>query len=192
MAFVVSDYLKGLARSDAARGDAQMANAIGVYALSRALTAAGITIATTASKVKTANTLTFTVNGVFYSLNASDDFWTLSGSVVAAASWQKYALLVDTAGAATIIEGNQSVVSAAAVTWTNNGIISPWYPFLNGLGSTKCCAGVLTVATDATHTFTPGSTLLSAAGVTDTYIDGLDQSLLPLLANPVGTLFGLT
>lgn len=192
MAFVTSNYLKGLARTDAARGDAQFANAMGVYNLSRGLTAAGITIATTASKVKTANTLVFTVAGVFYSLNASDDFWTLAGTVVAAGSWQKYALMVDTAGAATIVEGRQSVVSAAAVTWDNLGTISPWYPFLNSVGSTKAVVGVLTVATDATHTFTPGSTLLSAAGVTDTYIDGIDQSLLPLLANPVGTLFGLT
>jgi hypothetical protein len=45
--------------------------------------------------------------------------------------------------------------------------------------------GVLTVATDSTHTFTPGTTLLGAAGITATYIDGIDISVpLATLVTP--------
>lgn len=170
------------------------ANAALQYSLSRPLTAAGVTIGGTASKVKTGSTLTFTINGVFYSMNATDDLWTLSGTVVAASSWQKYALCVDATGASgpSIVEATQSTVSAAAVSWNNLGTITPWDPFFSIVGSTKVIVGILTVATDATHTFDPGTTDLDAAGITDTYIDGIDQSLLPLIGGSDGTVVGLT
>ncbi len=192
MAFVSAKYITDVARFGVPRATAQFANAMAAFGLGHGYTAPGITIATTASKVKTANTLAFTINGVWYSLTASDDFWTLAGTVVAKASWQKYLLLVDTAGAATIQEGLQSTVSAAEVKWTNVSGISPWAPYLSTVGETKMVAGVLTVATDATHTFTPGTTLLSAAGITDTYIDGIDQSILPFPGDAQGTIYGLT
>lgn len=168
------------------------ANAALVNTLSRPLSAAGVTIATTATKVKTANTLVFTINGVFYSMNATDNLWTLSGTVVAASSWQKYALLVDTTGASgpSIVEGTQSKVSAAAVTWVNLGYNTPWDPYLSAVGSTKVVVGVLTVAIGSSGSFTPGTTALDDANVTDTYIDGVDQSLLPVIANAVGTTVG--
>ncbi len=194
MAFSVAKYL-----ADAGLGSMQLAaygaaNAALLNSLSRPLTAAGVTIGTTVQKVKTANTLTFTINGQFYTMNATDDLWTLSGTVVAASSWQKYALLVDTTGASgpSIVEATQSEVSAAAVTWENVSKISPWSPYLTSLGSTKICVGVLTVATNSSTTFTPGTTSLAAAGITDTYIDGVDQSLLPLLANGSGSIIGGT
>lgn len=168
------------------------ANAALQYGMSRPLSAAGVTIGTTVQTVKTANTLVFTINGVFYSMNATDDLWVLSGTVVAAASWQKYALLVDTTGASgpSIVEATQSKISAAAVKWTNLGSATPWDPFLSTVGSTKVVVGVLTVATGASTTFTPGTTALDAVGITDTYIDGIDQSLLPLIANGSGTSVG--
>ena len=190
MAFVTAKYDKGVSRTGVDRGTAQATNAFGVYELSKALTAGGITTATVTSKAKSANTITFTVGGQFYSLAASDNFWVLSGTVVAAASFQKYLLLVDTAGTMSIQEGVQSTVNAAGVAWTNISAVSPYAPFLDTVGSTKCVCGVLTIATDATHTFTPGTTLLGAAGITATFIDGIDQSILPLLGNHAGTIYG--
>ena len=80
----------------------------------------------------------------------------------------------------------------AAVTWDNHGTITPWDPYLSIVGDTKVCVGVLTVATGASTTFTPGTTDLDAAGITDTYIDGIDQSLLPLIAGGDGTIAGLS
>lgn len=169
---------------------AEAANAALLNTQSRGFTAAGCARGTTAQKVKTANTFTYTVAGVFYSLGASDDFWTLSGTVVAAASWQKYLLLVDTGGTASIQEATQSKVSAAGVVWTNVSGLSTYAPFLTALGATKCVVGTLTIATDATHTFTPGTTALNGTGITATFVDGLDQSILPLLANAQGTIIG--
>lgn len=190
MAFTTANYIDTGPRGSLIRGAAELGNALGAYGLSRALTAAGCATGGTTTKAKTAATLTYTVAGTFYSKNATDDFWTLSGTAVAAASWQKYLLLIDTAGAASIQEGMQSKVAAASVVWTNIAAYSKWAAFLTALGSTKAIAGVLTVATDATHTFTPGTTALDAAGITATFIDGIDQSILPLLAGPTGTLIG--
>lgn len=190
MAFTVTKHITNFPRAGNPRAAANVANATLVFALSQAKTAAGCATATVTSKVKTANTLTFTVNGVFFSLNATDNFWTLSGTVVPAGSFQKYALLVDTAGAASIQEATSNTVSAATVVWSNVGQVTAVYPFLTTVGSTKAVVGVLTVATDATHTFTPGTTLLGAAGITATYIDGLDQSLIPLNGDYQGTVYG--
>lgn len=192
MALVTANYLKALARNDAARADAQMANAFGMFALSRATSDGGIGIGTTVAKARSNATITSLINGVFYSKGSTDDLWTLSGSVVAVSSWQKYLLLLDTSGNASVQEGVASTVSAADVKWTNISNISPWAPFLTVVGETKFIAGVLTVATNASTTFTPGTTGLDAAGITDTYIDGIDQSILPLLGNAQGTIYGLT
>lgn len=190
MAFTTAKYIDTGPRGSLIRGAADMANAASAYALSRSLAAAGCDTGGTSTKVKTTNTLTYTVAGVFYSKGATDNFWTLSGTAVAASSWQKYLLLIDTAGDASVQEGTQSAVAAASVVWTNIAAYSAWAPFLTAIGSTKAIAGVLTVATDSTHTFTPGTTALDAAGITATFIDGIDQSILPLIAGPNGTLIG--
>lgn len=192
MALLTSNYQTNEPRASQARGAAELGNAALAYGLSRALAAAGIARGTTAAKVKTVNTLQYSVAGAQFSKAGTDDFWTLSGTTVAVNSFQKYALLIDTAGAASIQEGLQSVVSAAAVAWTNVTSFGPWAPFLSIVGSTKAIAGVLTIATDATHTFIPGTTALNATGITATLIDGVDQSLLPLMGNASAAIVGLT
>lgn len=174
-----------------AKGNVELSNATVLYVMNRAMTSGAIAIATTTTQVKTAATITFMVNGQFYSLSATDNYWTLAGTTVAAASWQKYLLLVDTAGAATIQEATQSLVSAAAVSYTNVSGLSKWAPLITVLNTGKIIAGYLTVATDATHTFTPGTTALGATGITTTYTNGLDQTLLPILANQAGLVMGL-
>ncbi len=178
------------ARASVTRKAMELANLNAAYDLNQPLTAAGSTTATVTSQVKTANTLTFLIAGVFKSLNASDPFWTLSGTVVAAGSFQKYLLLVNGSGTMSVQEGTQSTISAAAVTWTNVSGFTRYSPLLGILNAGKCVVSVLTIATDATHTFTPGTTLLGAAGITATFADGLDQSLIPLVANEEGLIFG--
>lgn len=176
--------------SNAARSAAELANAVLLNTLSYVSVAAGAARGTTVAKAKFVNNITYLVNGAFYSKNAADDFWTLSGTTVAANSYQKYALLIDTAGAASIQEATQSLVSADAVAWTNVSGVSAWAPYISILGSTKAIVAGLLIATDATHTFIPGTTALNAAGITATFTDGVDQSLLPLIANTVGTIVG--
>ncbi len=189
MAFVTALFRMNAMRGSLARAAAELANAAAVSSLSRILTSGGAARGTTVAKAKTVNTVTFTVGGTFYSLAATDDFWTLSGTVVAAASFQKYLLMVDTSGTMSIQEGVQAA-TAAGVTWTNVSGLSKYAPYFVALGSTKVVVAVLTVATDATHTFTPGSTALNGAGITATFINGLDQSILPLIADDIGNIVG--
>lgn len=191
MAFLTGLYPADVARRSMEKASVELANAVTAYSLNMPLANAGIAIATTTTKAKTANTMPFQINGSFYSLAATDNFWTLAGTVVAASSWQKYLLLVDTAGAATIQEATQSLISAAAVSYSNVSGLGRWAPLLTVLNAGKVIAGYLTVATDATHTFTPGTTALGATGITTTYTNGLDQALLQMLANQTGILMGI-
>jgi hypothetical protein len=190
MSFVTANFMTNEPTGSQARGAAVLGNATLAFGLSKALTAAGVATATTTSKVKTVNTLTYTVAGKFYTKAATDNFWTLAGATVPAAGFQKYLLLIDTAGAASTVEATASTVSQAAVSWSNVSANSAWAPFLTAIGSTKAIVGMLYIATDATHTFVPGTTLLGATGITATFQDGPDQSILPLMGNETGTLVG--
>ena len=190
MTFITANYHTNEPRASQARGAAELANAIGIYALSRALSAAGVARGTTATKVKIVNTLQFSVGGAQFSKAATDDFWTLSGTTVQASSWQKYLLLITGAGVASIQEGTQSVVSAAGVSWDGISKVSKWAPFITVVGTTKCVAATLTIATDSSHTFVPGTTALNASGITATFTDGVDQSILPLMGNATGLIVG--
>jgi hypothetical protein len=133
-----------------------------LIARNRCMANAAIAQGTTAQKVKTVNSIAYAINGALFTKAGTDDFWTLSGTVVAVSSWQKYLLCIDNAGAASIVECTQSLVSAAAVA-------------LAALPANKSVVGVLTIATDGTHTFTPGTTALNGTGITATFTNGLDS-----------------
>lgn len=190
MAILTAKTITNFPRASQARTAVELANASALYAMSRPFTAAGAARATTAAKAKTVNTMTFVVLGQFYSLAGTDNFWTLSGTAVPPSSFQKYALLVDTSGVATVQEATANVVSLASVVWSNVSLLSGWAPFFTIVGSTKMVAAVLSIATDASTTFTPGTTALNASGVTATFVDGIDQSLLRLIGNGSGTIVG--
>jgi hypothetical protein len=185
----------GLERASLWQGNAGTA-----FGLNCAYSAAGCATATTTSKAKIVNTTAYTVGGRILSKGATDNFWTLGGAgsatTVAVGSWQKYLLCIDDAGAASVVEGTQSSVSAAAVSWVNVSPAAkaftqnPWAPIITVLSASRAILGVLTVATDATHTFIPGTTLLGATGITATFIDGIDPSLMPMMANDSGLLIG--
>ncbi len=175
------------------RADAGLSNALALFAMNRLLATATVAIGTTASKVRTTTTATWTLGGQFQTaVTSSDDLWTLAGTTVAASSWQKYLLMWDATGASgpVVVEGTQSTISAALVGWKNINNVSPYGPIISLLNTGYVIVGVLTVATDSTHTFVPGTTLLSAAGITDTYADGIDPTLLPVLSNRSGAIFG--
>lgn len=127
-------------------------------------TTPAVAIATTASKVKTTNATVLRNAGVLNALAASDDFWTLTGGVLAVSSFRRYLLLCDASDTATVLASDDATTAAACrwVSLPDNGV---------------AIVGILTVATDASTTFTPGTTLLSAAGITDTYVDGVDISV---------------
>lgn len=120
---------------------------------------------TTATKAKTTNNTTYICGGAPIAKAATDDLWTLSGTTVAVSSWQKYLLLLDASGTASIQEGVQSTTSAAAVKMARPA-------------AGQTVIGVITVATNGSTTFIPGTTALNAAGITATFVDGFDDVIL--------------
>jgi hypothetical protein len=167
-------------RDSLARASVQQGNAGAIFGLNCVYAACGATTATTTSKVKTVNSTQFTVGGQIFTKAATDNFWTLgsttSATVVAASSFQKYLLCVDDAGVATVVEGTQSLISAASVGWQNIPLIGnagfgmavtapkdPWAAIVAVLNASRCIFAVLTVATNSSTTFTPGTTLLGSS-----------------------------
>lgn len=144
-----------------------LVNAIALIIANDTLTAAGCATATVTSQAKTVNTLTYLIDGAYKTKTATDNFWTLSGVTVPISSFQKYYLLIDGAGAASVMQGIPASTAA--------GVVLPFPP------QSKAIVGVLTVATNGSTTFVPGTTLLGAAGITATFNDGFDPSTLALV-----------
>lgn len=133
------------------------------FLINAPLSDAGVAIGTTVQKVQTTATFAYLSSGIFKSLAATDDFWTLSGTTITDGNTNKYLLCVDSAGAASIVEGTQAATAGA--------VVLPSWPV------SKTVVGILQVATSGA-TFVPGTTALSAGTVTDTYYDGFDPALL--------------
>jgi hypothetical protein len=119
--------------------------------------------ATVASQVKITNATVFMNNGVARAQGATDNFWTLTGANLAAGFFRRYLLLIDAAGVASVQASTDAATQALCQ-----------FTALPAAGLT--IAGILTIQ-NVTNPFIPGTTLLSAAGVTDTYMDGYDDSV---------------
>jgi hypothetical protein len=122
------------------------------------LTAAGLAEGTNANTFKTVNTLTFTNNGVFKSLAATDNLTFSTGTALANSQACLFGVWVNTSGTVTttqgpiVASGDPCPVPAQATANTT-------------------LVGLIKVATSSSATFTPGSTDLSATGITDTFYD---------------------
>lgn len=189
MAYTVFLHGMNAMRGSTTRASAEQTNAVTIATLSRALTAGGAAIATTTSKVKSAAVINYTIKGQLFTKAATDNLWTPTGANVGPSLFQKYLLLLDGSGNATVQEAVPSA-SAANVVWTNVSQLSRYAPLIQVCSDTKCIVGGITVATNASTTFIPGTTALNAAGITTTYLDGMDQSILPLLADSIGNIVG--
>lgn len=121
--------------------------------------------------VKTTNTTQLFVNGVVLSLTATDNLWVLTGGNLAAGFFRRYLLLWDGTTATTVVS-----VLASSDAATKAGCVFPALP-----SNATTIVGVLTVQ-NATNPFIPGTTALSAAGVTDTYSDGVADDAILLAA----------
>lgn len=138
-------------------------------------------IATTASKVKTTATTELYVSGVPLSLTATDDLWTLTGGDLAAGYCRRYQLCWDGTSATTVVSVRQSDDRSIATYGTAAAALAACrWPSLPPQGTV--IVGVLSIE-NVTNAFVPGTTLLSAAGVTDTYRDGPDANCF--MATPV-------
>ena len=157
------------------------------------LAAAGLAEGTNANTIQTANDITYTIDGKFYTKSATDNIaisysgpsvyqaaaggvQAVNGSFTGAVggSTRLYLIALDAAGAASIVPG--AIVNTGELTAGRVALQFPDAP--KGV----CPIGALRVALTAGTTFTPGSVDLSATGVTATFIDLADVPSSPLTA----------
>jgi hypothetical protein len=136
------------------------------------LSSAGVAIATDVTKVRTTAVLNYKIAGVSKTKAATDPFWTLTGPVLADGMTRKYLLLIDAGGAASVLASNDAKTIAGCVF--NPDVIYK----KGGALENKAIVGYVVVSTVGA-VYTPGTTSLAAATVTDTYFDGLDASMVP-------------
>lgn len=157
------------------------------------LAAAGLAEGTNANTIKTVNNITYTIDGRFYAKSATDNiaisyagasvYQAAAGGVQAVnggfsggvnGSTRLYLICLDTAGAVSIVPGQ--IVDSTELAAGRVALQFPDAPV--GV----CPIGALRVALTAGTAFTPGSTDLSASGVTDTFYDLMDVPANPLTA----------
>jgi hypothetical protein len=127
----------------------------------KAILAEGTNVATFKT---TTNTIVYTIDAVQATKAPTDNLAFSSGhTALAALQVCLFAVWLDSAGAVTTTQGK--IISTADLS---NGITVLAMPADQ---NSKCCIGLIRVATAAATTFTPGTTDLSAAGITATYYD---------------------
>jgi hypothetical protein len=122
------------------------------------LTAAGLAEGTNSATFKTVNTLTFTNNGVFKSLAATDNLVFSAGTALAASQACLFAVWVNTSGTVTTTQG--PIVAAGDPC-----------PVPTQATANVTLVGLIKVTTSSAATFTPATTDLSASGITDVFYD---------------------
>lgn len=132
-----------------------------------------VATATVTSQVKTTATTQLFLNGVPKSLTATDNLWTLTGGNLAAGSVRAYLLLWDGTSATTVVTVQASNDLVAA----NFGSVALALAALRFSALPPTGTGIVGILniSNVTNPFIPGTTLLGAAGVTATYVDGPDQ-----------------
>ena len=139
------------------------------------LAKAGLAIATTTTKIKTANAIDYAINGVLYTKAATDNIAMTAADAQAAGTSCLYLVCIDKDGNVTTVKGDEvstdDVTSGKSVlTWpqpTSNDVVT---------------IGAVRVDTSASVTFIAGTTALDAAGITDTYYDLFAIPAQPLTA----------
>jgi len=126
------------------------------------LTAAGLAEGTNANTFKTANTLTFTSNGVFKSKAATDNLTFSTGTALAASQACLFAVWITSGGTISTTQG--PIVASGDPC-----------PVPGQTTANTTLVGLIKVTTSSSATFTPGSTDLSATGVTGAYYDCMDM-----------------
>lgn len=117
---------------------------------------AGVAIGGTATNLKTARAIHYCVNGVAYYKAITAAIVPAAAPEQAVSTFCKYLLSIS-GGTFTITQGNVAATAALAL--------------LPALPADSAPVGYAQVATDASTTFTAGTTDWDAAGLTDTYVD---------------------
>jgi hypothetical protein len=119
---------------------------LGTYVMGNPVLAIG----TTTTACSTTAATEFCINGKVFTKAATADLFVHSDvTVQPVGTTRYYGLYLNASGTATVVQGDSTKLPAPA--------------------DDVCLIGVIKVVTDATHTFTPGTTAHSAAGITATY-----------------------
>ena len=157
------------------------------------LAAAGLAEGTNANTIQIANNITYTIDGRFYSKATTDNiaisytgpsvYQAAAGGVQAVnggfsggvnGSTRVYLICLNAAGTVSIVPGQ--IVYSAELAAGRVALPFPDAP------AGVCPIGAMRIALTAGTAFTPGSTDLSATGVTDTWYDLMDVPANPLTA----------
>lgn len=138
------------------------------------LSKAGLAIAGTASKVKTAAPngagTDYAINGILYHKADTDNLFLFTGLTQTTNTTCLYLMVLDTAGAATVVQGDE-VLTASLTAGT---AVLHWpTPTAD-----KCAIGAVRLV--VTGAFTGATTELSDGTVTDTYYDLFTVPVAPL------------
>jgi hypothetical protein len=126
------------------------------------LTAAGVAEGTNSATFKTTNTLTFTSNGVFKSKAATDNLTFTAATALAASQACLFGVWITAAGTVSTTQG--PIVTAGDPC-----------PVPGQVTAGTTLVGLIKVTTSSAVTFTPGTTDLSASGITGAYSDCMDM-----------------
>ncbi len=111
----------------------------------------GLAIATLAPQIQTGNAAVFTVNGVFYALIATDNYWDLTGFNVTNGAFNICLLCMDDASAMQIGIGTEAALAADVI--------------LSDTPADSCVVGQVLVNPTGAGNFVGGTTDLDDAGV---------------------------
>ena len=125
--------------------------------LDRSYSAGGLAVGTGAATVKTANTVTYVIGGVFKSKAATDNIAIPAGTTVPISNFCKFLVSLPAGGTPTLTQGNLGTSAALAL--------------LPACPANEAPVGYMQVATDGATTYVPGTTDDPTAGVTFTYVD---------------------
>jgi len=121
-----------------------------------AMTSGGLAIATTTTKVKTASAVYYFISGKLYVLAATDNLFTLSGTVTTTGYYNVYVLTVNAAGTCVATMGTEATTLA--------GVVFPATP------AASAVVGFVIILTGAAP-FIGGTTALTGGTVTVVYVN---------------------
>lgn len=135
-------------------------------------TAATVVTHVSVQKIATANTLQYAIDGQTYSVAATADI-AVGGDTLPVSSTRWYLVSVDASGNFTATP-NQTTQNVDGTTYTLPVTLPP-------IPANEAACGAVKVATDATHTFIPGTTALNATGITTTFYN---LAVVPAAGHP--------
>jgi len=136
---------------------------------------AGLTIASTSTKIKIAAAIDYAINGILYSKAITDNISMTAAAAQAVSTSCLYLVCIDKAGTVSTVKGEEELTAdvtggKAVLTW-------PQPP-----SNDVVVIGAVRIDTSSSVTFIAGTTALDATGITDTYYDLFAIPAQPLTA----------